>query len=281
MCGCVCVPLCVCLFGCLSLFFFFLFAFFFFSSLPPPPSLSPPFVSVHVCAYLLLSSNIAQLCDHCCLCMHQHAACFCCVYAADVKKAKEGGFYTIQSLIMNPRKVTWLTGLKCFRRCIFALLQPATGQQAGTAAKRMAVWYMVYQNPCHFSIQAAPYMGRMALCSCRCLLLCCCCFAAATLLLLLQRLHAVKGLSEAKADKMVEAAKKLTTAGSWITGAEAMQKVGRQAHVPRPGPGHWMWHIMWCHETCCTVPAGTVTLGGNVLLTAADMARVYMCCFST
>jgi hypothetical protein len=24
---------------------------------------------------------------------------------ADVKKAKEGGFYTIQSLIMNPRKV--------------------------------------------------------------------------------------------------------------------------------------------------------------------------------
>jgi hypothetical protein len=41
----------------------------------------------------------------------------------------------------------------------------------------------------------------------------------------LQRLHAVKGLSEAKADKMLEAAKKLTTAGSWISGAEAMQKV--------------------------------------------------------
>jgi hypothetical protein len=35
----------------------------------------------------------------------------------------------------------------------------------------------------------------------------------------------VKGLSEAKADKMVEAAKKLTTAGSWMTGNEAMQKV--------------------------------------------------------
>ncbi|KAF6251899.1 Rad51-like protein [Scenedesmus sp. NREL 46B-D3] len=69
------------------------------------------------------------------------------VSAADVKKAKEGGFYTIQSLIMNPRK---------------------------------------------------------------------------------QRLHAVKGLSEAKADKMVEAAKKLTTAGSWISGAEAMQKRARE-----------------------------------------------------
>lgn len=41
----------------------------------------------------------------------------------------------------------------------------------------------------------------------------------------MQRLHAVKGLSEAKADKMVEAAKKLTTAGSWMTGNEAMQKV--------------------------------------------------------
>ena len=41
----------------------------------------------------------------------------------------------------------------------------------------------------------------------------------------MQRLHAVKGLSEAKADKMVEAAKKLTNVGSWITGVEAMQKV--------------------------------------------------------
>jgi hypothetical protein len=41
----------------------------------------------------------------------------------------------------------------------------------------------------------------------------------------LQRLHAVKGLSEAKVDKMVEAAKKLTNVGSWITGMEAMQKV--------------------------------------------------------
>jgi hypothetical protein len=41
-----------------------------------------------------------------------------------------------------------------------------------------------------------------------------------------QRLLAVKGLSEAKADKMLEAARKLTTMGSWITGAEAMHKVG-------------------------------------------------------
>lgn len=48
----------------------------------------------------------------------------------------------------------------------------------------------------------------------------CCCGGVC-----LQRLHAVKGLSEAKADKMVEAAKKLTNVGSWITGVEAMQKV--------------------------------------------------------
>eukprot|EP00879_Flechtneria_rotunda_P003475 GHRR01003704.1.p1 GENE.GHRR01003704.1~~GHRR01003704.1.p1 ORF type:complete len:271 (+),score=125.52 GHRR01003704.1:1269-2081(+) len=68
------------------------------------------------------------------------------IAAADVKKAKEGGFNTVQSLIMNPRK----------------------------------------------------------------------------------RLHAVKGLSEAKADKMVEAAKKLSNAGSWITGNEAMQKRQRE-----------------------------------------------------
>lgn len=29
-----------------------------------------------------------------------------CFAAADVKKAKEGGFHTVQSLIMNPRKVS-------------------------------------------------------------------------------------------------------------------------------------------------------------------------------
>jgi hypothetical protein len=53
--------------------------------------------------------------------MQSHASAFCvlhnllvldyCVFmtaAADVKKAKEGGFYTIQSLIMNPRKVSGL-----------------------------------------------------------------------------------------------------------------------------------------------------------------------------
>lgn len=49
----------------------------------------------------------------------------------------------------------------------------------------------------------------------------------------MQRLHAVKGLSEAKADKLVEAAKKLTNVGSWITGMEAMQKV-RHLHAPCP-----------------------------------------------
>lgn len=47
--------------------------------------------------------------------------------------------------------------------------------------------------------------------------------------MLQQKLHAVKGLSEAKVDKMVEAAKKLTNIGSWITGNEAMQKVGASA----------------------------------------------------
>lgn len=35
------------------------------------------------------------------------------IAAADVKKAKEGGFHTIQSLIMNPRKV----GLQKQRQC--------------------------------------------------------------------------------------------------------------------------------------------------------------------
>lgn len=36
-------------------------------------------------------------------------------HAADVKKAKEGGFHTVQSLIMNPRKVSLSCG-----SCIFA-----------------------------------------------------------------------------------------------------------------------------------------------------------------
>jgi hypothetical protein len=43
---------------------------------------------------------------------------------------------------------------------------------------------------------------------------------------LLQKLHAVKGLSEAKVDKMLEAAKKLSDVCNWMTGAECMLKVG-------------------------------------------------------
>jgi hypothetical protein len=37
----------------------------------------------------------------------------CFAAAADVKKAKEGGFYTIQSLIMNPRKVSGCRAALC------------------------------------------------------------------------------------------------------------------------------------------------------------------------
>lgn len=42
----------------------------------------------------------------------------CCGIAADVKKAKEGGFHTVQSLIMTARKVGRLrnmiyTALRC------------------------------------------------------------------------------------------------------------------------------------------------------------------------
>ena len=41
-----------------------------------------------------------------------------------------------------------------------------------------------------------------------------------------QRLQAVKGLSEAKAEKLVEAARKLCDAGSWMTGSDCLVKVG-------------------------------------------------------
>lgn len=40
-----------------------------------------------------------------------------------------------------------------------------------------------------------------------------------------QKLQAVKGLSEAKAEKMVEAARKVTDTGNWMTGSDAMLKV--------------------------------------------------------
>jgi hypothetical protein len=40
-----------------------------------------------------------------------------------------------------------------------------------------------------------------------------------------QRLHAVKGLSEAKAEKMLEAARKVTSCGEWSTGTDVMIKV--------------------------------------------------------
>eukprot|EP00877_Chromochloris_zofingiensis_P009832 jgi/Chrzof1/5101/Cz15g11140.t1 len=68
------------------------------------------------------------------------------VGAADIKKAKEGGFYTVQSLIMVTKK----------------------------------------------------------------------------------KLQAVKGLSEAKAEKMVEAARKVTDTGNWMTGSDAMLKRQRE-----------------------------------------------------
>lgn len=41
----------------------------------------------------------------------------------------------------------------------------------------------------------------------------------------LQKLHAVKGLSEAKAEKMVEAARKVTNVGDWQTGTDCMLRV--------------------------------------------------------
>ena len=40
-----------------------------------------------------------------------------------------------------------------------------------------------------------------------------------------QRLQAVKGLSEAKAEKLVEAARKLCDAGAWMTGSDCLVKV--------------------------------------------------------
>jgi mevalonate kinase len=41
----------------------------------------------------------------------------------------------------------------------------------------------------------------------------------------MQHLLAVKGMSDAKADKMIEAARKLTQVGAWMTGADALLKV--------------------------------------------------------
>lgn len=41
-------------------------------------------------------------------------------FAADVKKAKEGGFHTVQSLIMNPRKVGVLLRVAWASACIAA-----------------------------------------------------------------------------------------------------------------------------------------------------------------
>ena len=40
-----------------------------------------------------------------------------------------------------------------------------------------------------------------------------------------QKLHAVKGLSEAKAEKLLEAARKVTSVGDWQTGTDCMLRV--------------------------------------------------------
>lgn len=67
----------------------------------------------------------------------------------------------------------------------------------------------------------------------------------------------MKGLSEAKADKMVEAAKKLTNVGSWITGMEAMQKVScRLLFCPAGVLTELSMQDMVCMQSC----AGLVLL---------------------
>lgn len=45
-----------------------------------------------------------------------------CAQAADVKKAKEGGFHTVQSLIMQPRKVGTGAGLIQLPACCDAIV---------------------------------------------------------------------------------------------------------------------------------------------------------------
>lgn len=58
----------------------------------------------------------------------------------------------------------------------------------------------------------------------------------------LQKLYAVKGLSEAKAEKMVEAARKVTSVGNWQTGTDCMMRVrcGALRGVGRSvGPPAW------------------------------------------
>ena len=51
-----------------------------------------------------------------------------------------------------------------------------------------------------------------------------------------QKLHAVKGLSEAKAEKMVEAARKVTNVGDWQTGTDCMARVRRTLRLTVRAP---------------------------------------------
>uniref|UniRef100_A0A383W8N5 RecA family profile 1 domain-containing protein n=1 Tax=Tetradesmus obliquus TaxID=3088 RepID=A0A383W8N5_TETOB len=136
------------------------------------------------------------------------------VSAADVKKAKEGGFFTIQSLIMNPRK------------CLYAVkgLSEAKADKMleATPSSKSLLLLLLLACVCCSCLQRLHAVKGLSEAKADKML------EAAKKLTSLRRLHAVKGLSEAKADKMLEAAKKLTTAGSWISGAEAMQKRARE-----------------------------------------------------
>jgi hypothetical protein len=106
---------------------------------------------------------------------------------ADIKKAKEGGYHTVESLIMFPRKVRMHGPRACNR------MRPHATR--GTRLHTCMRWPHPLSTPTKQT--RAPR----------------------------QKLHAVKGLSEAKAEKMIEAARKVTNVGDWQTGTDCMLRV--------------------------------------------------------
>lgn len=67
-----------------------------------------------------------------------------------------------------------------------------------------------------------------------------------------QKLYAVKGLSEAKAEKMMEAARKVTSVGGWQTGTDCMLRVSRQPRMGRLSFVHACMNGCWlaCMHAC-------------------------------
>jgi hypothetical protein len=99
----------------------------------------------------------------------------------------------------------------------------------GAPPTRCAAGVYMHASPCKCNHCSSAWLPCWHLCT-RCPWGC-----FSPLYFLPQRLYAVKGLSEAKAEKMVEAARKITNCGEWQTGTDCLLRVRQRGLATAAG----------------------------------------------